>query len=420
LTYYVACVVVGAAKDNFENYPKGKPFTDRLMDLLGHGIFNSDGMKWKTARKTASQIFTLHALRDDMTVVFREHGVKLLSKLEEVSNRADKHCDMQDLFFKFTLDSISKIAFGVDLNCLDQEEVAFAKAFDECQRILDKRFLTPGWQVTRALSSLGLYIGDEGKLKKALVIVNNFANEVVEERKRLPKEQLETRTDLLSKFMKLGRDVAGNDFTNDDYRDIILNFIIAGRDTTAQNLSWFFYKLSLHPDVEEKCFKEVREKMGKQENPDYYMCVDDLKYLHAAILEALRLHPSVPKELKHAVKDDTLPSGHKVPAGTAVIPLIQALMRREEVWGADAKQYRPERWLEFESEPDLFKFPAFQAGPRTCLGKHMAQVEATYLSAMVLNKYRCKLVPDQVIEEEIALTLPARYGIMMTVEKREG
>jgi cytochrome P450 len=370
------------------------------------------GQLWRTQRKTASHIFTHKALKDDMSQVFIEHGKKLLSKLEQAA--AAKHpLDIQDLYYKYTLDSIATIAFGVDLNCLDQDEVPFAKAFDLCQRVVDRRFFVPYWKINKFLG-----IGDEGKLKKALKVVNEFAHHVVQERKRLPKEQLETRTDLLSCLMKLGCDLEGNKFNDNDYRDIILNFIIAGRDTTAQNLSWFFYELSLHPDVEEKCFKEVREKMGMDGVPTYTMCHDDFQYLHSSIMEALRLHPSVPKELKECVKDDVWPDGHKIPAGTAVSPLIQALMRRKEVWGDDASEYRPERWSEFTEEPDAFMFPAFQAGQRTCLGKHMAQLEAKMVASMIINKYRCKLVPDQVIEEEMALTLPARYGIVMNVEKR--
>ena len=84
----------------------------------------------------------------------------------------------------------------------------------------------------------------------------------------------------------------------------------------------------------------------------------------------------------------------------------------------DALSYRPERWSEFSTEPDAYMFPAFQAGPRTCLGKHMALLEAKIAASMILNKYKFTLVQDQLIEEEIALTLPARYGIKLHVLPR--
>lgn len=104
------------------------------------------------------------------------------------------------------------------------------------------------------------------------------------------------KDDILSRFLQV---------TNTDpkyLRDIILNFLIAGKDTTAAALSWFIYALCKHPHVQEKVSQEIKETMGKEENTDISgftdrlseVALEKMHYLHAALTETLRLYPAVP------------------------------------------------------------------------------------------------------------------------------
>ena len=105
-----------------------------------------------------------------------------------------------------------------------------------------------------------------------------------------------------------------------------------------------------------------------------------MRYLHAALTESLRLYPSVPADFKQAVEADYLPTGQYVPRGTKVMYVIYAMGRMESVWGPDACQYRPERWLDDDGNfrhESPFTFPAFNAGPRLCLGKEMAYLQVS-------------------------------------------
>lgn len=91
---------------------------------------------------------------------------------------------------------------------------------------------------------------------------------------------------------------------DDQYlRDIILNFMIAGKDTSASTLSWFFYLLCKNPLIQEKIEQEVRDVTGGQKNEtnidDFVAKLTDetlekMHYLHAALTETLRLYPAVP------------------------------------------------------------------------------------------------------------------------------
>lgn len=291
-------------------------------ELLGRGIFATDGATWRTQRKTAAHAFNPSILRSEMTPVFVKHAKILIDKLEKAV--VDKsEIDIFEEFNRLTLDSIAVIAFGVNPQTQSKGKVPFAEAFDKAQHVVDKRFLAPYWQFTRALG-----IGDEAEMAKALKVIDEFATHVINERKKMSRDQLESKTDLLSKFVAKGKDDEGNVYTDKDYKDVILNFVIAGRDTTAQNLSWSFYELGLHPECDRASSEEARKLLGKDNIPTFEDAFENMPYIAAVQSEALRLHPSVPKEMKHAIADDTLPSGTKIPAGTAVLPAIQALMSK--------------------------------------------------------------------------------------------
>ncbi len=137
-----------------------------------------------------------------------------------------------------------------------------------------------------------------------------------------------------------------------DLRDIIMNFIIAGRDTTAQSLSWTFYRLSIHPEIQAKARKEVFSVLTASNtnttiDRSAWISFDQLKemrFLDALCKEVLRFHPSVPKEAKHAWKDDTLPDGTKIKAADLVIFCPWIMGRSESIW-EDCQTFNPERFL---------------------------------------------------------------------------
>merc|ERR1712196_592438 len=136
--------------------------------------------------------------------------------------------------------------------------------------------------------------------------IREFTQSVIDKRRRelASSDGIEARTDILSRFISL-RDDEGTPFSDQQLRDVVLNFIIAGRDTTSNALTWTMHMLTDHPDVEERVRAELA---GLPEHPTF----DDLNakrrpYLHATVTEVLRLYPSVPMELKMALNDDVLP-----------------------------------------------------------------------------------------------------------------
>lgn len=293
-------------KTKFSNFPKGQYFRYTVQDLLGDGIFSADDDTWQRQRKTASLEFHSAKFRRMTTDSLLElvHA-RLLPVLEHSSKTEASAIDLQDILLRLTFDNVCMIAFGVDPGCLSAglPEIPFATAFEAATEATITRFVTPTL-VWKAMRHFG--IGSEGELKKSIKRVDGFAEEVI----RVRKKEVALgggggrRSDLLTVFMGL-RDEDGEAFSDKFLRDICVNFILAGRDTSSVALSWFFWLLDRNPAVEERILEEVcgivREREGGDGDDEVVFTAEEVKkmeYLHAALSEALRLYPSVPVDHK--------------------------------------------------------------------------------------------------------------------------
>lgn len=401
-------------KTNFENFEKGKHFKHRFLDLLGeNGIFNSDGHVWKAQRKMASHIFSVYQFRTWVQVVVHKELDSALSILDQLTDGKTASNPatllLPDLFFRYTLSSFGKMAFGSDIHCLTSdpsclnEEVMFSTAFDFVQVVIEARFRKPFWPLIERFSA-------EGKETREKVrMIRDFSSRIIDERLRLRAEGIEKKDldgkdgkDLLDLFMDMTTD-------RDDLISVVLNFIIAGRDTTAQGLSWLFYELMAHPQYLDEIRAEVRQVLGDADGSQQklnYEQTKDLVFLQACFNEAIRLHPPVPKNGKRAVKDDIIvPQGPnaadlppiKVYAGEQVAWSDWVIARNPEVWGSDCEEFKPHRFIETiptstGAKKSLrnygqWKFHVFNGGPRLCLGMNLANYEALSFTAAVIDRY---------------------------------
>ncbi|THG02627.1 cytochrome P450 704C1-like [Camellia sinensis] len=387
-------------KTNFENYGKGGYNYCILRDLLGDGIFTVDGDKWRQQRKVSSHEFSTKVLRDFSSVVFQKNVAKLANLISEAAT-SNQIMDIQDLFMKSTLDSIFKVAFGVELDsmCGSSEEGAkFSNAFDDSSAMTLLRYVDVFWKIKKALN-----VGAQAELKKNVKVIDAFVYKLIrskiEQMDKSPNDPSTKKEDILSRFLQVSE-------TDPKYlRDIILNFIIAGKDTTATTLSWFIYMVSKHPTIQEKVAQEIKEATGIEEVTNFAEfaasmredAFEKMQYLHAALTETLRLYPAVPVDAKICFSDDTLPDGFSVRKGDMVAYQPYAMGRMKFLWGDDAEEFRPERWLDengiFRQESP-FKFTAFQAGPRICLGKEFAYRQMKIFSAVLLGCFVFKLSDD--------------------------
>ena len=371
-------------KANWKNYSISKGVRgDSLAELLGNGIFHADGECWYTQRKTVTREFTVHNFKTFMLHEFLSSATSLANILIKAA-AANETVDLHSLFFKLTLDAFGKIGFGVNFGGLHGSPIPFAHAFDMAQEISVRRILTKPpwlWKMQRWFG-----VGSEHTLRKHLSVMDQFVDDLIATREK--DEKVDQRLDLFSRLFSISESEQDKRQRHQYLRDMTVNFMIAGRDTTACALSWLVWEVSQHPEIERKLVDEIQDCI-----PTATPSFDDLAkchYLMAVIHESLRLHPSVASDTKYVVADDVLPSnGSKVRAGQTVVYLPYCMARIAALWGPDAKAFNPERWLSVEDgtfqRADVFKYPVFQAGPRMCLGIEMALLE---MKAVVVTLYR--------------------------------
>lgn len=422
-TYFVATidpqVIEYMLKTNFDNYIKGWLFRDPFTDLLGDGIFNADGALWHQQRKTSSRLFSKKQFESHIWETVQRGTEKVIRIL---SSNPGETIDMFGLLNRFTLDTIGQIGFSKSVGSLDDPSSPFLRSFDLAQRYLIIRFWTsPLWKLFKLLR-----LGWEPELKKHLKLLHDYSDSIVSDLIAKVEdlelievlkegqaaaylgvaEAAETEdSSLVGLFLKDLSPAEREDPKTKMYlRDLVLNFLIAGRDTTAQCLAWTVFELTQHPEVVKKARVEIEDVFRK--GPLTYASLKDLRYLKAVIDEGLRLHPSVPYDGKLCVRDDVLPNGTKVPAGTVVQFTPYAQGRCTDLWGADAEKFRPERWLEMDARPSDFTYSAFNAGPRVCLGRSLAELEMTAFLATVLRTFDFELqVEPHTIQYDVQLTL---------------
>ncbi|KAF5937463.1 hypothetical protein HYC85_024969 [Camellia sinensis] len=245
--------------------------------------------------------------------------------------------------------------------------------------------------------------------------VQEFAKEIVKEKKQElgEKSSLES-VDLLSRFLSSGH--SDENFII----DIVISFILAGRDTTSAALIWFFLLVSKHPNVENEIFKEINDNSEE---------VKDMVYTHAALSESMRLYPPVPADGKEAIDDDVLSDGTVIKKGTRVAYHIYTMGQSEKLWGSDWAEFRPERWSEMRDTAagkwgflarDPHTYPVFQAGPRICLGKDMAFLQMKRVVSGVLRRFRIMSAFEEGIEPVFIAPLSSKMkgSFPMRIEER--
>ncbi|KAG2354435.1 cytochrome P450 [Suillus spraguei] len=400
---------------DFDSYVKGAKFREAADSVLGTGVFNSDGEIWKLHR-TMTRPFFNHD-RISHFDIFDRHADHAITLAKE-RFRAGFAIDFQDLISRFTLDSASEFLFGHCINSLsaglpypcsatestdaiqgDDTATAFAYAFSEAQQAINRRiYLGQIWPLTEILAD------DTAQHMK---VVNAFLDPILK--------------DVLEKHSTTG-EFDKNDFADDQtlvdhlvnlttdfkiIKDETLNILLAGRDTTASTLTSVVYLLAMHPEVLTRLREEIIMKVGLTRRPTYDD-IREMKYLRAVLNETLRLFPAVPFDVRENIHDTTLTSPEHekkplfIPRGTTISYSVFLMHRRTDLWGPDALEFDPDRWLDERVKkyliPNPFIFLPFNAGPRICLGQQFAYNEMSFMVIRLLQKFSAvTLSPEPVM-----------------------
>ncbi|KAI5963462.1 uncharacterized protein KGF55_002342 [Candida pseudojiufengensis] len=362
----------------------------QFLPLLGNGIFTLDNEGWKDSRQmlrpqfAREQISHVKMLEPHMQILFKH-----------VRKNNGKTFDLQELFFRLTVDSATEFLFGESVESLRDETIGiqikdfagkkdFAKSFNVAQDYL----------ASRALLSRLYWLLNPKKFQNCCKVVHTFAQHYVKKALSLTPEELDQQEGytFLYELAKQTRDPKV-------LQDQLLNILVAGRDTTAGLLSFVFFELARNPEVYAKLKEELYLKFGSGKDARVeeitFESLKNCEYLKAVLNESLRLYPSVPQNFRFAVRDTTLPRGGGpdglspilVRKNTTVTYSVYSTHRSEEFYGKDANVFRPERWFEPETRKLGWAFVPFNGGPRICLGQQFALTEASYVTTRLIQEF---------------------------------
>ncbi|KAK2024499.1 cytochrome P450 [Colletotrichum zoysiae] len=202
--------------------------------------------------------------------------------------------------------------------------------------------------------------------------------------------------------------LASGSFHGEQLVDHVMTFLTAGHESTATAFEWTMYELGRNPEIQRRLRSEITavsfdgpaDSAGSP-RPSPGIVVQDLPYLNAVLSEVLRHYPFIPLLVRVAQKDTSL-VGQPIPKGTPVLYSAMAINHDEQLWGPDAHQFRPDRWL--PSSPGNgnnslqvgtmgnFSMLTFGAGSKSCIGHAFARAELACLVAAVVRRFEIELV----------------------------
>ncbi|CAN6807034.1 unnamed protein product [Brassica oleracea] len=407
---------------HFVNYPKGEEF-QKIFEFLGDGIFNVDSGLWEDMRNSSHAIFSN---KDFQSFSVSTSVSKIRQGLVPVlENASEKNIlvDLQDLFQRFLFDTSSILMTGYDPRSLSIEmpKVEFGAAVEGVVDGIFYRHIKPVF-LWKLQSWIG--VGIEKKMRKGIEVFDRLLGKIISaKREEIKNHGKGDAMDILTYYMTINTEKYKLLKPSDDkfMRDIILGFLLAGRDTVSSALTWFFWLLSKNPEAMAKIRDEINKKMPTFDPAELHKLV----YLEGAVCEALRaplsqLYPPVLFNHKSPAKPDVLPSGHRVDENWKIVISIYALGRMKSVWGDDAEEFRPERWITdsgtLRHEPS-YKFLAFSSGPRTCLGKKLTFLQIKTVAVEIIRKYDFKVIEGHKPKPVSSVLLRMQDGLKVSVTK---
>jgi cytochrome P450 len=339
---------------------------------------------------------------------FEYHVNHLISKIPKDGSTVD----LQNLFFRLTLDSATEFLFGESVNSLGSTEGSdqhrFGVDFDYAQSKVGTR---------DRLS----WLSSQTEYNRACKFVHAFVDRIVYRALEKTKDYDPEKPD---SFDDSGRyvfldEVAKKTRDPKQLRDESLNILLAGRDTTASLLSHTFHTLARRPDIFSKLKAEVNDLGGKTPT---YETLKSMTYLKYVLNESLRYFPVVPGNARFANKATTIPRGGGpdgsapvyIPKGGIVTYSVNAMHRRKDIYGPDADEFRPERWAPEEGLRPGWGYLPFNGGPRICVGQQFALTEASYTIVRLLQEFDGMENRDpEPWAEKLSLTMAIHNGVQV-------
>ena len=386
-------------KENWENYIKGKAF-EMMEPVMGEGLLTAPHEFWRQNRAIVQPNFRLGRLpgyfqkmKESCEFYFEDWEKTQKTSLESM----DVHQEMMNL----TLTIITKTIFDLDFST----DPKVAGAIHDFMLGMEAQIFH--------LSKFQKYIPTPKNIRslRALKYMDSIAYDLIARRR----QDYEGRGDLISLLIQASHREGARGITDKYLRDEVLNFLIAGHETTASSLSFCLRMLTENPEVLQKVREETDSVLGSRELE--FVDLEKFTSLDMVINETLRILPPVWSISREAREDDDV-DGYRIPKGSIVTVAPYFLHHREDIW-PDPGRFLPERFSEEESKKRPKNcFHPFGLGPRTCIAETFARMEMKIFLVLFLRRYEFSY--DNRISWELlaTVTLRPKNGLYLKIRPR--
>uniref|UniRef100_A0A2A4JGQ9 Cytochrome P450 n=1 Tax=Heliothis virescens TaxID=7102 RepID=A0A2A4JGQ9_HELVI len=355
--------------------------------LLGNGSVFAPVSIWRPRRKMLAPTFSPKNLNSFVNV-FSDQSSSMVEQLRSVAGQGA--FSIWKYLTAYTMDSVCETALGIKMNSQLQPDQPFLHAFENCCRLDAKRICQPWLYNDKVYRFFCTNDSELHAYSKELIW--NFMNKIISTKgEELKKQKMDqdisaTKKESWKTFLELLME-SSVEYNNVTLREETLVIVLAGTDTSAVGSAFTTVMMAKYPDVQDKVYQELQDVFGDSDRPVTPEDLPRLKYLEAVIKETLRMYPPVPFIVRKVEKDVTLPSGITLVEGCGLFISIWSIHRNPRYWGADAEQFRPERFLDAPPTHPAAFMP-FSHGPRSCLGYQYAMMSMKTALATMLRRHR--------------------------------
>lgn len=378
------------------SYRKTHAAMRQISQVLGEGLLNTDGEVWRRHRRMIQPAFRKERLRGYASMMVDEAR----TEVNRWNSRAP--IDLGAAMTQLTLRVVSRSLFSHDV---ERDVDAVGHAVSAFQASISRPDFLPRWLPTP----------QRQQMRRSLEGIDTMMYRLIRQRRARPNGDRDT-PDLLQMLLDVTDEQGdGAGLTDTEIRDQLVTFFLAGHETTSHALTWTWYLLSQNPQAERALHAEIDAVLaGRLPTFDD---IDALPYCTQVIKEALRLYPPA-FMLARKASVDTAIGDYQVPAGSEIAAWVY-MTHRDARWYPEPDAFRPERFTP-EREAALPKqaYLPFGSGPRTCIGKIFATIEATLVLVTIAQRFHLHLVPGHPIDVQPRVTLLPRYGMNMLAHPR--
>jgi cytochrome P450 len=383
-----------------ENFTKQARGYQKLRRIIGNGLVTSEGDFWLRQRRLAQPAFSPQRLAGFAATMVTAAD-EMTRTWNEPANR-NEHVNIAAQMMQLTLRIVGETLLGTDVT---GEAHDVGESLTLVLEETSRRIHTP-WDFQERIPT-----PSNRRFDQALERLNRSVHRIINERRQQPG----AGDNLLSMLMAARDEETGQQMTDQQLRDEVMTFFLAGHETTAVALTWTWYLLSKHVDARRRLEEEADRVLGGR-----LPTIEDfpkLTYAKLVVQESMRLYPPVWGMARLTAKDEQL-GDLLIPARSPVLLVQYVTHRHADFWdnpeGFDPERFQPSQ---VERRHPYAYFP-FGAGPRTCIGNHFAMLEAVLIVATVASKWRLNLVPGAPIIPQPRVTLRPKGGLLMTIQRR--